>query len=237
MNDVKIPHHVGIILDGNGRWAKTRGLNRSMGHKEGLHTLEELLPYVYEQGVFIVSIYVFSTENFKRSKEEVDYLMKLFASNMKPLKNICMKNDIKILFSGRKNPLSKEVLKTEDKLMDDTKDNKRGILNICLNYGCLSEIVDMIHKISEENIDVKSIDEGTIYHYLYQDLPPLDLLIRTGGEQRLSNFMLCQMAYAEMYFTDVYFPDFKKDEFRKALETYQNRDRRFGGVKNEAKSD
>lgn len=236
MNEVKIPHHVGIILDGNGRWAKERGLARSMGHKEGLHTLEKLVPYIYEKGVSIISVYAFSTENFKRSKVEVDYLMKLFSSNFEQLKNLCQENNIKILFSGRKEPLPKSVLVMEENLMNYTKDNTRGILNICLNYGGLSEIVDMIKKIKLENVDIDQLNEQTLYHYLYQDLPPLDLLIRTGGEQRISNFMLCSVAYAEFYFTDVYFPDFTREEFDKALDSYQRRDRRFGGVKDETKS-
>lgn len=236
MKDMKIPHHVGIILDGNGRWAKERGLGRSMGHKEGLNTLEKLIPYIYNKGVSIVSIYVFSTENFMRPKAEVDYLMTLFSKNFKHLEQLCQENQIKILFSGRREPLSKSVLKMEEELMTNTKDNTRGTLNICLNYGGLSEIVDMVKKINDADININEIDEQTIYKYLYQNLPPLDLLIRTGGEKRISNFMLCQMAYAELYFTDIYFPDFKPIEFQKALDSYQKRDRRFGGVKDETKS-
>lgn len=231
MKDMKIPHHVGIILDGNGRWAKERGLGRSLGHKEGLKTLEELIPYVYQQGVSIVSIYVFSTENFKRPKVEVDYLMTLFSNNFNHLEKLCQENQIKILFSGRKENLSKSVISMEDTLMEHTKTNTRGILNICLNYGGLSELVDMVKKVVHDHVDVSTLTEENIYQYLYQPLPPIDLLIRTGGEQRLSNFMLGSMAYAELYFTDVYFPDFKQDEFQKALDSYNKRDRRFGGVK------
>lgn len=236
MTDVKTPYHVGIILDGNGRWAEARGLTRSMGHKEGLHTLEKLIPVIYQEGVSIVSIYVFSTENFKRPKKEVDYLMKLFSSNFKHLEELCIENNIQILFSGRKEPLSSRVIAMEEELMKNTKKNTRGILNICLNYGGMSEIVDMVKKIVDANLDINEVTESTIYHYLYQDLPPIDLLIRTGGEQRISNFMLYQMAYAEMYFTKVYFPDFTEENLKKALDSYRYRNRRFGGVKNETKS-
>ncbi len=236
MKDINIPHHIGIILDGNGRWAKERGLGRSLGHKEGLKTLEELIPYIYKQGVSIISIYVFSTENFKRPKPEVDYLMSLFSNNFKHLEELCQENHIKILFSGRKEHLSNSVMAMEESLMENTKNNTRGILNICLNYGGLSEMVDMVKKVVKENVDLNTLNEQTIYQYLYQPLPPLDLLIRTGGEKRISNFMLCSLAYAELYFTDVYFPDFKPEEFQKALDSYQKRDRRFGGVKDETKS-
>lgn len=179
MNEIKIPKHLGIILDGNGRWAQAKGLNRSMGHKEGLKTLEKLIPYIYKQGVSIISIYVFSTENFKRPKNEVDYLMYLFSSKFKHLEKICQENDIRILFSGRKENLAEDVLHIEEELMEHTKNNVQGVLNICLNYGGLSEIVDMVKHLTQEEIN--TLNEQNIYQYLYQDLPPLDLLIRTGG--------------------------------------------------------
>lgn len=236
MNDVRIPKHVGIILDGNGRWAKARGLSRSMGHKEGLNTLEELVPSIYNSGVEVLSIYVFSTENFKRPKKEVDYLMGLFANNFDRLETICNANNIKILFSGRKENLSKKVLEVEEQLEENTKMNTRGILNICLNYGGMCELVDMTKKIITEQVPVEEIDEEILRKHLYQELPLLDLLIRTGGEMRVSNFMLYQLAYAELYFTNVYFPDFKEEEWKKALTAYQHRDRRFGGIKDETKS-
>ena len=228
MEDVRIPKHVGIILDGNGRWAKARGLSRSMGHKEGLNTLEELVPTIYNIGVEVLSIYVFSTENFKRTKKEVDYLMGLFSNNFDRLESICNKNNIKILFSGRKDHLSKKVLDVEDRLEENTKTNTRGILNICLNYGGMCELVDMTKKIVSEGISVEEINEEVLRSHLYQELPLLDLLIRTGGEMRVSNFMLYQLAYAEFYFTDVYFPDFKEKDLDKAIKNYKNRKRTYG---------
>ena len=233
MNKIK---HLGIILDGNGRWAKKRGLNRSLGHKEGLNTLEQIVPVIFNNGIEILSIFVFSTENFKRPEAEVNYLMKLFSNNFDKLNNICNKNNIKIVFSGRVENLPKSVLKTEEKLVQSTKNNNRGILNICLNYGGQSEIVDMVKKIIDEKVPSDKINEEVLYKYLYQDLPPMDLLIRTGGNKRISNFMLYSLAYSELYFTDTYFPDFNEEELLKALNIYNHTERRFGGLKDETKS-
>ena len=233
MNKIK---HLGIILDGNGRWAKKRGLNRSLGHKEGLNTLEQIVPVIFNNGIEILSIFVFSTENFKRPEAEVNYLMKLFSNNFDKLNNICNKNNIKIVFSGRVENLPKSVLKTEEKLVLSTKNNHRGILNICLNYGGQSEMVDMVKKIIDEKVPSSEINEEMLYKYLYQDLPPMDLLIRTGGNKRISNFMLYSLAYSELYFTDTYFPDFNEEELLKALSIYNHTERRFGGLKDETKS-
>ncbi len=235
MKDEKVPNHVGIIMDGNGRWATKRGLKRSEGHKAGYETIKELSKVVFKKGVKVLSIYAFSTENFKRDDEEVNYLMNLFIKGFKELKKTYNEDNIRLVFSGRREPLRKDVLKAMDEITDSTKNNTGGILNICLNYGGQAEIVDttkkLTLKVSSGEIGVDDIDEEMFRKNLYQDLPPIDLLIRTSGEYRLSGFMLYNSAYAEYYFTDILFPDFNKDEFMKAIDDYKNRDRRFGGVK------
>ena len=235
MENIVIPKHVGIIMDGNGRWAKMRGRKRSFGHLEGSKTLENIALYAIECGVQVLSVYAFSTDNFKRSKEEVDYLMDLFITmfnkKMKKIKD----NDIKVIFSGRKEPLREDVLASMDKIVEETKNNKRGVLNICLNYGGQEEIVDATKKIvdlvNSGELNIDDIDKNSFYKYLYNDLPPLDLLIRTSGEYRLSNFMPYQSTYSEFYFTDTLFPDFNSQELDKAIESYNKRDRRFGNAK------
>ena len=235
MENIFVPKHVGIIMDGNGRWAKMRGKKRSFGHLEGSKTLENIALYAIECGVQVLSVYAFSTDNFKRSKEEVDYLMDLFIimfnKKMKKIKD----NDIKVIFSGRREPLRKDVLASMDKIVEETKNNKRGILNICLNYGGQEEIVDATKKIVElvnnGELNIDDVDKNNFYKYLYNDLPPLDLLIRTSGEYRLSNFMPYQSTYSEFYFTDILFPDFDNREFDKVIESYNKRDRRFGNAK------
>ena len=236
---MKIPNHVGIILDGNGRWATKRGKSRSEGHLAGAKNFDHLCQYIFDKGIRILSLYIFSTENFKRNDEEVNYLMNLFIKKFKNDFKDFNKKDIKIVFSGRRNPLKKEILDIIDEITYKTKDNKSGILNFCLNYGARAEIIDACKKINidvtNKNIDINSLDENIFKQYLYNDLPDLDLLIRTGGEVRLSNFMLWQCAYAEFYFTDTLFPDFSNNEFDKALLSYNNRDRRFGGINYENK--
>ncbi len=227
---VKIPVHVGIILDGNGRWAKEKGMNRSEGHKEGAKNLKSLGIYILSKGVKVVSIYAFSSENFKRSKEEVSFLMNLFTTKFSDELNEFHDENIKVVFSGRREKLPKKLLKVMDDLTEKTKDNDGGILNVCLNYSARNEIIDMVKKIKDDNIDNGEIDEQLINKYMYNDLPGIDFLIRTSNEQRLSNFMLWQLSYAELYFTKTYFPDFKTDEFDKAILEYTKRDRRFGNI-------
>lgn len=229
---MKMPNHVGFILDGNGRWAKERGLSRSEGHQEGFENLKELSKYIFNRGVKILSVYAFSTENFKRSKEEVDFLMNLFVKKFKEYAKELKENNIKVVFSGRREePLPRKVIEAMKESEEITKDCDSGIFNICINYGSHAEIIDAVKKIVKDNIDVEALDEETFNKYLYQDLPPLDLLIRTSGEVRLSNYMLWQAAYAEFYFPETYFPAFKNEDFDKAIEAYNNRDRRFGGIK------
>ena len=232
MNDNIIPKHVSIIMDGNGRWATKRGLKRSEGHLEGSKTLEKIALYAIKKGVKVLSVYAFSTDNFKRSEEEVNYLMNLFilmfTKKMKKIK----KNNIKVIFSGRREGLRSDVLEAMDKITNDTSNNENGILNICINYGGQEEIVDGIKKIVKDvnnnKISIDDIDKAFFSKYLYQDLPPIDLLIRTSGEYRVSNYMIYQMAYSEFYFTDVLFPDFDEKEFDKAIDSFNHRDRRFG---------
>ena len=226
-------NHVGIIMDGNGRWATNKGLKRSMGHKAGAENLEKLLEHIFHLGIKYVSIYAFSTENFKREKEEVDYLMDLFVKMFTVKKKIFVKNELKVIFSGRRDNLRDDVRKGIEKLEEVTKDFTHGTLNICLNYGGRYEIIDMTKKIAslvkEGKIDINEIDEKLVNKYMYQELPDIDLVIRTSGELRISNFMLWQSSYAEYYFPKTLFPDFDNEEFDKALLEYNNRHRRFGG--------
>ena len=232
MENLNIPYHVGIILDGNGRWATERGLKRSEGHKAGFETLKILSKYVFTRGVKVLSVFAFSTENFNRTKEEVDYLMNLFLKGFKSSIKEFNKNNIKVVFSGRKEPLSDKVYASMKSLEKETLNNTGGILNICLNYGGQTEIVDTTKKLINDVLDGKlkteDITPEIFMKNLYNDLPPMDFLIRTSGEIRVSNFMLFSLAYAEMYFPNTYFPDFKESEFDKALDEYTKRDRRFG---------
>ena len=237
MENLNIPNHIGFILDGNGRWAKERGLSRSEGHKAGFENLVTLSKHIFKRGVKVLSIYTFSTENFKRSKEEVDFLMNLITRAFKKYAKDLKKNDIKVIFSGRrKSPLPGNVIKIIDECENITKDCNSGILNICINYGGQAEIVDAVKNIVADKISVDDIDEELFNKYLYQDLPPVDLLIRTSGELRLSNFLLWQAAYAEFYFPKTYFPAFDEKKFDEAILEYNKRNRRFGGIDDETKN-
>ena len=231
--EYKIPRHVAIILDGNGRWAKKRGLKRSMGHKAGFENLKSLSNYIFERGVKILSVFAFSTENFKRDKEEVDYLMNLFATKFKEYIN--KTKNVKIVFSGRREGLPAEVIDAINKTEEATKNNTDYIFNICINYGGRADIIDATKKIVKDveagKLNLDQLDENTYIKYLYNGIPDIDLFIRTSGEIRVSNFILYQSAYAEMYFPETLFPDFNKKEFDKALDAYNKRDRRFGGIK------
>lgn len=237
----KIPNHVAFILDGNGRYAQERGLPRSEGHRLGYENLISLSKYIFSKGIKELSVFAFSTENFKRSKEEVDYLMNLFATKFKTQINQFNKSNIKVVFSGIKaSPLPQKVITAIETIEEKTKDNDGGIFNICINYGSHQEIVEATKKITQDVIDTKlkleEIDENVFSHYLYQDLSPVDLLIRTSGELRISNFMLWQISYAELYFPKTYFPAFTNEDFDLALKEYTARDRRFGGINYEEKN-
>lgn len=233
MNKLK---HLAIIVDGNGRWAKERGKSRSEGHLEGSKTLEKIILHAARTtDIKVLSLYVFSTENFKRDKKEVDYLMNLFIKWFNLSKKKYKKEDIKVIFSGRKDPLGDDVWEKMKTLEEDTKDNKGLIVNLCLNYGGRAEIVDTAKKIAlsvkNDEVDISDIDEEYFSKNLYQELPDVDFMIRTSGEERVSNFLLWQISYAEFLFVDTYFPDFKEEKFDKAIKVYYERDRRFGIAK------
>ena len=231
MKDIKIPNHVAIIVDGNGRWAKEKGKKRAAGHLAGYRNLKKLSKYILKTGTRYLSAFLFSTENFNRPKEEVDYLMNLFVDSFNKDKDFFMKENIKVVFSGRKERLSDEVLDAMKVLEDMTKNNTLGVFNMCINYGGRAEIVDACNNIIKDG--VKEVSEETFNEYLYNNLPDVDFCIRTSGEQRLSNFMLWELSYAELYFPKCYFPDFDEKEYDKALKEFNNRDRRYGSIKSE----
>lgn len=234
MNE-KVPNHVAIIMDGNGRWAQKRGLKRTKGHQKGAEVLKKISEYVYDKKVKVLSVFAFSTENWKRDKEEVDYLMDLFLKAFKENFDSVKKKGVKVIFSGLKTRLNDRVIKAMEKMTEETKNNTNGIFNICLNYGGQDEIAEATKKICSEvkngKLDIEDINTDMINGYMFNELPPIDLMIRTSGEYRISNFMLWQMAYAELYFTEVLWPDFNEEDLDKAIESFNNRDRRFGGVK------
>ena len=232
-----LPTHIGIIMDGNGRWAIARGKTRSQGHLAGSQNLKRLMKYIFQRKIPYLSIYAFSTENFKRDVQEVNYLMNLFVQIFQKEFSFLKKEKIRVIFSGRQVGLPDEVIASMNQLEQDTAFGDRATLNICLNYGGQDEIVDVTKKIAQQVVDqtlsIADITREVIEENLYQSLPPLDFVIRTSGEQRISNFMLWQSAYAEYYFPEVYFPDFNEVEFERALTVYQNRNRRFGGTRDE----
>lgn len=240
MIEQNIPKHVAIIMDGNGRWAKQRGKRRSEGHLAGSKNLEKLAFHALKNGVETLSVFAFSTENFKRSEEEVDYLMNLIVEYFKKKASKFNENNIKVLISGRKNNLRNDVLKIIEYIQDTTKNNTGGTLNICFNYGGQEEIIDASKKIAKDYKDgiitLENLNKESFNKYLYHNILPIDLLIRTSGELRISNFMLFSLAYSELYFTNTYFPDFNEEEFDKAILDYQKRNRRFGGIEYETKN-
>ena len=231
---IKLPTHVAIIVDGNGRWAKERGLTRMQGHDAGFKNLKKLANHIFDRGVKVASFYVFSTENFKRSAEEVGHLMDIFVILCRRELKTFMKNNIKVVFSGGDEPLPKKVIEARDWIADQTKNNTGGIINFCLNYGGRAEIVHAVKRIAAEKSadEIANLTEQDFAKYLDQDLPDVDLMIRTSGELRLSNFLLWQNSYAEFYFPKTKFPDFHEEDFDQALIEYTSRDRRFGGIKN-----
>lgn len=232
----KIPSHIAIILDGNGRWAKKRGLPRTYGHKVGSENLNKTAINCSKLGIKVLSVYAFSTENWSRPKDEVDYLMKLPLEFEKTYKGNFKENDIKVIFSGRRDRFSKENIELLNKIEEKTKDRQGLILNICFDYGSYTEMLTATKEISllykENKIKLEDIDEKLFENHLYtKDLPKLDLLIRTSGELRISNFLLWQLAYSELYFTKKLWPDFNNKELLKAIDNYQRRNRTYGGLK------
>lgn len=235
MNLDRCINHIGIIVDGNGRWAAKRGLNRSEGHKAGAENVENLIKYISNNKLAnYLSLYVFSTENFSRSQKEVDYIMNLVVKWFKKFEREADKYDIKVVFSSHKEFLKKNIIDVIDKVTEKTKNNKGLVVNFCLSYGGRQEIIDTTKMISQmvldKKISIDDINEGLISKNLYNDLPDVDFLIRTSGENRISNFMLWQISYAEFYFPEVLFPDFDSNEFEKAMDEYYKRNRRFGKI-------
>jgi len=232
LEPTKLPKHIAIIMDGNGRWAQKKGLPRTFGHKAGVEALKKIIQACLEFDIKILTVYAFSTENWKRPKDEINALMHLLDDYLEREIRDLHANKIKLNIMGDLAPFSHELRNKILNAVDLTKNNDRLIFNICLNYGGRSEILNAVKNILKEhkNNDI-TINEDHFKKYLYtKDLPDPDLLIRTGGEYRLSNFLLWQCAYTELYFTDVFWPDFDKDELYKAIKNYQKRIRRFGGL-------
>ncbi|MBQ9887309.1 MAG: isoprenyl transferase [Lachnospiraceae bacterium] len=236
LNGLVIPRHISVILDGNGRWAKKRGLPRKSGHIEGCKALEQILEDAARMGVGYFSVYAFSTENWKRSEDEVTALMNLFRYYGKKLLKVATANNIRVLMIGDKSRFAKDIIESIERLIDSTKDNTGMTFIMAANYGSRDEIVRGTKKLLEDykagKFEIDELSEDMISSYLdTAGIPDPDLLIRTSGEQRLSNFLLWQLAYSEFYFPEVLWPDFNKDELIKAIQQYNKRDRRFGGVK------
>ena len=234
---MRVPNHIAIILDGNGRWAKKRGMPRSFGHVKGCENLEDICEVAKELGVKYLTVYAFSTENWKRSKEEVDGLMKLFRNYLKKCIKISQKNNMRVKVIGDITAFDSDIQESIEKLEDFSKDFTDLHFQIALNYGSRDEITRAVNRMLEDQKAGKRetpVSEDTISDYLdTAGIPDPDLMIRTSGELRLSNYLLWQLAYSEIYFTDVPWPDFKKEELVKAIEKYNERDRRYGGVKEE----
>lgn len=221
-----IPTHIAFIMDGNGRWAQNKHLPKAKGHEEGARSVRAVVNAALKAGVKYITLYAFSTENWKRSKTEIAALMKLLS---KTLDKFLKEDDpkVKIIFSGRREPLPKDILAKMDKASQIKKDNPALILNLAINYGSRQEITDAANKLIAAG--KKEISQADITQALYNNLPEPDLIVRTSGEQRLSNFLLWQAAYSEFYFTPVLWPDFKEAHFMQAVEEYGRRQRRFGG--------
>ena len=223
-----IPKHVGIIMDGNGRWAKLRGKERSYGHKVGSNNVEKIVSHAFNCGVEALSLYAFSCENWSRPKKEVDELMRLLKVYFKKFINKILKNDVRLFVMGDLSVLDNELQKTIKEAMDKSKDNKKTTLNIAVNYGGRQEIVKAVNELIKNGEEI-TVD-GINNHLYTAELGEPDLIIRKGGELRISNFMLYQGAYSELYFTQVLWPDFNEEEFDKALEEFGKRNRRYGNV-------
>jgi undecaprenyl diphosphate synthase len=224
-----IPLHVGIIMDGNGRWARKRGLPRVMGHKVGVESVRSVIRVARKLGIKYLTLYTFSSENWQRPKEEVSYLMQLLKTLLIKEVDDLKRQGVRIRAIGRLGNLGKEVLEALNYAIEKTKDNRDLNLYLALSYGGRQEIVDAVNTILR--LGIKEVDEEKFRNFLYDpELPDVDLLIRTAGEYRISNFLLWHTAYAEIYITDVLWPDFREEEFLKAIEDYSKRVRKFGKV-------
>ncbi|MDT0556970.1 isoprenyl transferase [Patiriisocius hiemis] len=236
----KLPQHLAVIMDGNGRWAKKQGLFRSMGHENGTKAVREVVEACAEINIPFLTLYAFSTENWNRPKLEVELLMKLLVSSLKKEIKTLKDNDIKLNAIGSIDMLPKKAKGELLHVIEETKSHKRMTLTLALSYGSREEIVKTIREISDKVknnlISPPDIDEALINKHLYTNtLPDVDLLIRTSGEQRISNFLLWQIAYAELYFTETLWPDFTKNHLFEAILNYQNRERRFGKTSEQLK--
>lgn len=223
----QIPKHIAIIMDGNGRWAKKRSLPRSLGHREGAKTLRKILTHAGKLGIEYLTVYAFSTENWSRSEEEVGALMKLFSLYMKQEEKNLMKNQVRFVVSGRKEKVSPALLEEIQSLEEKTANNTGITFNIAFNYGGRAEIVDAVNALIREG--KREIREQDIQEHLYQNIPDPEFIIRTSGEFRISNFLLWQLAYSEIYVTNLLWPDFDEEALEEAIRNYQGRERRFGG--------
>lgn len=229
MSQTTIPKHIGFILDGNRRWAKDNGLPKLVGHKKGYDNLKVIAEQCFELGIETVSAYIFSTENWNRELEEVNYLMdlalKIFTSDLKELTD----KGFKIVVSGNHNRLDKKIISAIAKATEQTSGNTKGTINLCFNYGGQTEIVDAVKKIIKKGTKAGDVTTELLRENLYHpELPPVDYIIRTSGEQRLSNFLLWDSAYAELHFVPIHWPDFDRSELDKVMAVYASRMRRFG---------
>ena len=236
--NMKVPTHIAIILDGNGRWAKAKGLPRTAGHVQGAKNVEKICEAAYNMGVEYVTMYAFSTENWNRPQDEVDALMQLLRNYMKTCIKTANKNNMRVRVIGDKTRLAEDIQKSIADLEEASKNNTGLGFQIAINYGSRDEITRAVKRVAtkvvEGELSAESISEDVITAQLdTAGIPDPDLMIRTSGEQRISNYLLWQLAYAEFYFTSVPWPDFDKKELEKAIEAYQNRDRRYGLVKEE----
>ncbi|GEN44952.1 isoprenyl transferase [Alkalibacillus haloalkaliphilus] len=230
-----IPKHIAIIMDGNGRWAKKRSLPRVAGHREGMKAIEKVVKRASNLGVEALTLYAFSTENWKRPKSEVEFIMKLPSQFLDTYLPGLKENNVRITTMGDFESLPEFTKSAVSKAIDETSQNNGMVLNLALNYGSRKELVDAVKEISQSvldgELDIESIDEEKIEDHLYtNELPDPDLLVRTSGEQRLSNYLLWQLAYAEFYFTDKLWPEFNAEALDEAIMEYQHRKRRFGGL-------
>ena len=240
LNLSNLPNHIAIIMDGNGRWAKKKGLLRNLGHQGGAKTVREIVEVCAEINVKYLTLYAFSTENWNRPKLEVDLLMKLLISSLKKELKTLQKNNIKLVTIGNIDSLPTKASAELKDVVEKTKNNSRLTLTLALSYSSREELIKTIKEISlkvkNNLISPENIDESVINNHLYtRNLPDVDLLIRTSGEQRISNFLLWQIAYAELYFTETLWPDFNKENLFKAILNYQNRERRFGKTSEQVK--
>ncbi len=224
-----ILNHVAIIMDGNGRWAKKRNMPRTYGHKEGMNRVIENVRYASDTGIKYLTLYAFSKENWKRPKEEVSFLMKLIIIYINSQIDELDKNNVKIVVSGDLDEIYPDSKAVIDGAIERTSKNTGLVLNICLNYGSRDEIIRAINLAKKDNKEINSYEDLKEYFY-NPSIPDPDLIIRTSGEERLSNFLLMQSAYSELYFTQKLWPDFHKEDFREALENFALRHRRYGGI-------